>query len=292
MTQVTTSNSTTTTIARSSDNVFQSNHDGATTINKAAKGLPIARAGGQNAWVGIPIQIGMGALLVYLFDVPAQDIGFSVGFPLYMLAANHFCFDSNGTLRQKDPQFSFLERPLLPYAAESWFPYYMGFFALVGLAAPLATIYEGPQEVAVLAAPHLFVLWAQIIVETATMPSAYVHNYIKVMGPVAFCLYRIPMLLQWSSAAREMLAAADADAPLLWYQWSAFLATLGLIVWTYNTFYMLLLKLVPSVLDPERCPSPEAEPKGLAKKKISFSLAGCFLLAVALSSASSKAQKD
>jgi len=296
MNQATTSNSTTTTtMAPSAGMKSVPNDKGATATNQAAKGLFIAQIVAQSPFVGISVQVGLGALLAHQFGVPVQDVGFSVGFPLYMLATNHIFFDNNGPLRRKDPQHGFLKRPLVPDAGASWFPYYMAMATLVGLVAPLATIYGGPKEVALLAAPHLFVLWSQIIVETVAMRSALVHNYIKMLGPVGFSIYRIPMLIQWSSAAWQMLADADANAPLAWYQWSAFLATLGLAVWIYNTFYMLLLRMVPAMLDPELCPSPEKDQSSSSTKKKMFPFAwvGCFLLAIVLSSSSSsRTQKD
>ncbi|KAL7526098.1 hypothetical protein ACHAXR_001315, partial [Thalassiosira sp. AJA248-18] len=146
-----------------------------------------------------------------------------------------------------------------------WFQKYMFTAATIGLLLPIITILCAPNEVVVLAAPHLFVLWCQIIGESITMVNPYVHRYVNLLLPIGFSVYRTPQLVDWflgsvSLYNKNVLATtATAENISAAYAWGLALASLNLVFWTYNLFVMLLLRIAPEFLSDDMCEYPDVQ---------------------------------
>jgi len=139
---------------------------------------------------------------------------------------------------------------------DGWFKKYVGLAAVIGLLLPLLTIFYGPSEVAVLAAPHLFVLWCQIIGESIVMFNPNVHRFVCLLVPVGFSVYRMNLLVEWYLGSVPLMNADYASAGSVW---ELVLSSINLIFWTYNLFVALLLKITPEFLSEDKCEYPELQ---------------------------------
>lgn len=146
-----------------------------------------------------------------------------------------------------------------------WFKTYVTSFAVATLLLPLLTVVVAPLllggEAGALvqraAAPPLFLLLAQLAMESTTesCPRAWAA-LIRILNPIGFNAFRLLPLTDWLiTAATIALAAANAGVPLaarLFTLWGALLAAANLLLWIYNLFGFLLLKALPLYLDAER----------------------------------------
>jgi len=145
---------------------------------------------------------------------------------------------------------------------DKWFKKYIGIAAMVGLVAPLITILCAPRQVAVLAAPHLFVLWCQIIGESIVMFNPNVHRFITLLVPIGFSVYRLNLLAEWFLGSVSLFTLSRANyfsVGDIFIWWSVILSSLNLVFWTYNLFVALLLKITPEFLCEEKCEYPEMQ---------------------------------
>eukprot|EP00978_Attheya_sp_CCMP212_P011105 scaffold27151_cov46-Attheya_sp.AAC.2 len=181
---------------------------------------------------------------------------------VYLWMANRFRFQSNRPALSADAKIN-LE--LIPEAKEPWFARYMVTFFTVGLLLPLVTIFFGPKDLGLVSTPHVFVLWCQIIMETLTMEDPNVHNFIRLLVPIGFSVYRMRNLAIWCTACWELLSSKweEGDEGNYWYYyWGMGLSVANLLGWTYNLFVMLLLRITPPFMEPERSPLAPVEWKG------------------------------
>jgi hypothetical protein len=212
----------------------------------------------------------------YFHDIPTGDMAFAIGYPSYVLLANLIRFDNNRPAKETPGK----EKMGLNFEtdeekkkgdAKKFFKKYIGSFALSGLLLPLllmvaATSQQGYQsETARIAAPHLFLLLAQICTERL---SSYLdcHGYIKCLIPIGFSVYRQGALLRWLGAAYALVAKNGNGSGAGIYSWlelaGFILSALNTMIWTYNTFIFLLLRMMPTFLDSERYPIATVEWKG------------------------------
>ena len=143
-------------------------------------------------------------------------------------------------------------------AEDVWFQRYMLLATSIGLILPLATVICASNEVAILAAPPLFVLWFQIIGESATLFNPNVHRFVALLLPIGFNVYRMNLLVEWCISSFELCQdhAVMKDFPIE-YVCGLVLASINLLFWMYNLFAMLLLKVTPDFLADEKCESPK-----------------------------------
>lgn len=236
----------------------------------AWKSFPVARL---MAYSGPSAQILLAVYLAHRYHptiLSMKDIAFCILFPAYLLlVANRLRFASNLPIRQRPKDhphnISVVVEKFFSGSDAKWFQKYMFAAATIGLLLPIITILCAPSEVAVLAAPHLFVLWCQIIGESVTMVNPYVHRYVNLLLPIGFSVYRTPQLADWflgsvslynkhvsaTTSTTENLSAA--------YAWGLALASLNLVFWTYNLSVMLLLKIAPEYLSGDTCEYPEVQ---------------------------------
>lgn len=186
-------------------------------------------------------------------------------FPAYLLLANRLRFASNLPIRQrpKDHPYniSVTMSDFFSGSNETWFQRYMIMASIIGLVLPLITIFCAPSEVALLAAPHLFVLWCQIIGESLVMFNQNVNRYIALLMPLGFSVYRMNILVDWFLGSVSLYADVSGigeDIPT-GYALGLSLAGLNLVFWTYNLLVTLLLKITPEFLSEEKCEHPKMQ---------------------------------
>ena len=224
-------------------------------------GLPLARL---LVSLGPTLQILLAMLIAYRYYpvIPLRDLLFCVMYPTYLLLANQLRFKSNLLIRQRPKDhphsISVVMSKFFSGSDDLWFKKYVGLAAVVGLLLPILTIFYGSSEVAVLAAPHLFVLWCQIIGESIVMFNPNVHRFITLLVPVGFSVYRMNLLVEWYLSSVALMNTADhASASSI--IWGVVLSSINLIFWTYNLFVALLLKISPEFLSEEKCEYPELQ---------------------------------
>ena len=207
---------------------------------------------------GPSAQIFIAMLIAYRLEVPIRDLLFVTLYPLYLYLANSIRFDSNSKVRQRAKShphhISNVMSKFFSGSDDQWFKKYIGLAAMVGLVAPLITILCAPRQVSVLAAPHLFVLWCQIIGESIVMFNPNVHRFITLLVPLGFSVYRLNLLAEWFLGSVSLFTLSRANY-IIW--WSVILSSLNLVFWTYNLFVALLLKITPEFLCEEKCEYPE-----------------------------------
>jgi hypothetical protein len=179
------------------------------------------------------VMISVTTSIAWNFPVPFTDKVFSIIFPVYLLIANALRFQFNGPARRKEINLLLLKEEMLP-----WFSNYIIIFATIGLIVPFGLVLLGPSDVSAAAAPHLFLLLAQITMEGVTNHECY-HNLIRILVPIGFNAYRMSSLFTWVAVAFNDLSID------YWYQWGFGLAAVNLLAWSYNLFVFLLLRMTP-----------------------------------------------
>jgi len=221
-------------------------------------GLPLARLFASS---GPTLQILLAMLIAYRYYpvIPLRDLLFCILYPSYLVFANQLRFQSNLLIRQRPKDhphnISVVMSKFFSGSDDTWFKKYVGLAAVIGLVLPLLTIFYGQSEVKVLAAPHLFVLWCQIIGESIVMFNPNVHRFITLLVPVGFSVYRMNLLVEWYLGSVSLMNADYASAGSIW---GVVLSSINLIFWTYNLFVALLLKITPEFLS-EDCEYPEMQ---------------------------------
>lgn len=187
--------------------------------------------------------------LAYHREIPFWDLFFVIAFSIYLGLANRYRFDNNSKLYhvRKSKGLEYPEKPeWFEQNNETWFMKYMLFAATLGVLVPLAIQFVAPLPVAQAAAPHLFVLVCQIVMEHSVNNPRF-HPLLQVMNPIAFSAYRMATLKTWVEVAFEM---HDHDAAgITWEKAGFLLAVANLIFWTYNLFVMLTLRVLPPCME-------------------------------------------
>jgi hypothetical protein len=195
-------------------------------------------------------------LIAYYRTISSWDIFFSIAFPLYLGLANRFRFDNNAKL------IALRKEQGKPYAAKpewfeqndrAWFTHYMLFAATLGVILPIVVQLLAPSSIAQASAPHLYLLVCQIMTEHMVHNPNF-HPLLQVINPIGFSAYRMATVTTWAIAAWEMLpaaAAAEQQGSILssWETMHLLLAGSNALFWFYNTFVMLLLRVLPPCLD-------------------------------------------
>jgi len=194
-------------------------------------------------------------LLSWNREIPIQDHAFSIGFALYLCAANKFRFDTNSeqlAIAKANGQ-ALPDKFKSDFSNESWFDKYMASAAIVGLVLPLLIQVFAPIEMANATAPHLYVLFFQILMEVMGNGPNF-HPMLWMVVPIGYSAYRTALLKTWLVVAWQMLVDNSGSNANAWAVAHFGVALINVIFWTYNTFVMLLLRVLPSCLDKENFP--------------------------------------
>mmetsp|Transcript_41102 Transcript_41102/g.75200 ORF Transcript_41102/g.75200 Transcript_41102/m.75200 type:complete len:293 (+) Transcript_41102:98-976(+) len=210
------------------------------------------------------VQILLATFLAYCSSptIPMRDILFCVLFPAYLLLANHLRFGNNLLIRQRSKDhphnISVIMSKFFSGSDSKWFQNYIFIAATCGLILPLITVIRASEEVAMLAVPHLFVLWCQIIGESVVMFNPFAYRFITLLLPIGFSVYRMHLLVEWFFGSVSLIKVASATENVsVWYTWGLALSSLNLVFWTYNLLVTLLLRVTPEFLGDEKCESPD-----------------------------------
>mmetsp|Transcript_44901 Transcript_44901/g.66038 ORF Transcript_44901/g.66038 Transcript_44901/m.66038 type:complete len:248 (+) Transcript_44901:271-1014(+) len=209
----------------------------------------------------IPFFFGLGSLLVWLHPViPAKDLIFSVGYLLYIHAANFISFKSN-RLQISQRQ----GRPLDPFGEDSLghgqfilqvsFKRYIRFFEVIAVLFPLILIFGSPSEVSVTAVPSIVTLIGQAIGEQSTV---LFHDVLRILVPIGYNAYRVNgPLPTWVLSSYTLFRAHHSKNFFDWYTLNFILALVNILFWTWNLFVFLLLRVLPVYFDKEKTPRVE-----------------------------------
>lgn len=231
----------------------------ATTVKSAFPLLQVPNIANTTSALTVAGQIFLAAYVARRYHpiISIRHVLFCVLYPTYLLLANHLRFENNAIVRQRPKDHPHSASELLKgfFSASNaaWFQRYMCLAAVVGLVLPLVTVSKAPQDVARLAMPHLFVLWCQIVGESATVFNPYVHRYIATLNFVGFSVYRMNLLAEWFSGSVALYV--ESSGFFTARVWGLALSGLNLVFWTYNLFVMILLRILPEYLSDEKCES-------------------------------------
>jgi hypothetical protein len=198
-------------------------------------------------------------LLGYSRQLPFWDIFFSVAFPLYLCIANRFRFDNNArqVAARKQRGHPHPQKPEWFKANnDQWFVIYMLNAATIGVILPLLLQVLAPAPIAQAAAPPVYMLLSQILMEMMGNGPKF-HPMLQLMTPIGFCAYRMAGLKTWLVLAWQMVSSTDygsSDAILNWEMVHFMVALSNSFLWTYNLFVMLLLRIAPPCLDEYQFP--------------------------------------
>lgn len=209
--------------------------------------------------------------ILYYRSIPAWDVFFSVAFPFYLALANRFRFDNNAKLfaswKRQGKVYS--ERPdWFVNSNDSFFKRYLRVCIVIALILPMLLQFFAPTPIANASVPHLYLLLCQIALEhMANNPRC--HPSLQLMTPIGFSFYRLAALKTWLVAAlapfplqgfgmrayhclmvtESGIWMCPETVPSAWEAFHILLALSNVILWTYNTFVMLFLRILPPCLD-------------------------------------------
>ena len=185
------------------------------------------------------------------FPVPRSDVLFAICFSLYLFFMNHVRFENNiiairkGLLHTSLGRGKFLKTP--------GFRVYMKIFAILGVFIPLIIMVSAPLNVTQSAAPHLFLLLAQISMEQITN-RPWFHDLPRILVPIGFSIWREGALYTWTWMAYEQFYYRDP-----WSVFNLCLSCVNSVIWSYNLFFFLMMRMTPCYLHPEESPYPDVK---------------------------------
>ena len=214
------------------------------------------------------IFLSLSTFLAFKYTIPTGTILFSIFYPIYIGVINRFRFQRNeNALAQHKPVL-----PLLHTGRGPWFPRYVTFFGMLGLLLPLLYIGLAPSSAfAQAAAPHLYLVSCQLILERMVSGVPTIHPLPRCLVPIGFNTFRLWSLVEWTQQSLHLLKEANSHAPLLlidsvrlsssvlgWSVLGVMLSMSNLIAWSYNLFVFLLLRMLPQYFDPVEFPTTSA----------------------------------
>ena len=218
----------------------------------------------QGNVLGLAPKGDAGLLLALAFFVgrthrlPIADLAFAAAYPLYLMLANVVRFDRCLERSRAEQRF----QPLLREGRGPWFKRYVLSYALVSLALPLPFVFLAPRAVAAAAAPHLFLTAMQCAVESLTAHQRFAP-LLRLLVPIGFNTYRLGTLRDWCLAAVSTARITSGGGAPLWaWAWAGgglALAVANAMLWSYNLFVFLLLRVAPQYLDPLRFGAPPVD---------------------------------
>lgn len=213
-----------------------------TSSNHSATSIDLAdKPPGVSASI---LVLGFTLLVAWFYAIPLRDEIFAICYSCYIVSVDVVRFDRNRPYRAAGlPHTRLLRDPM---------PGFIKYLLFLALVCPVCLLlFARHKNAAQVAAPHLFLLLAQIFMENATS-FLECHQYVKCLVPIGFNAYREASLLEWVQGAYYNLMIQGGNDILTLRRVSLVLAVLNLIGWTYNLFGFLLLRVMPSYIDSER----------------------------------------
>eukprot|EP00554_Chaetoceros_debilis_P002683 CAMPEP_0194083188 /NCGR_PEP_ID=MMETSP0149-20130528/8497_1 /TAXON_ID=122233 /ORGANISM="Chaetoceros debilis, Strain MM31A-1" /LENGTH=218 /DNA_ID=CAMNT_0038765529 /DNA_START=17 /DNA_END=673 /DNA_ORIENTATION=+ len=190
---------------------------------------------------------GLSAFLLSRQSITGSDVLFIVLYPLYIYLANNVCFNSNElALSRKDIVIDSLGQG--QFKGQPAFRKYMIAFKIFAVLLPLFLIVFAPPQISAGTVSPLVLLLVQIVTEKSTQRF---HDVLRILVPIGFNAYRLKGLYNWVESA--LLVSEDHP----WYYVGLTLSTINLIIWSYNLFVFLLLRMLPVYFDKDYTPPVE-----------------------------------
>ncbi|EKX35367.1 hypothetical protein GUITHDRAFT_155525 [Guillardia theta CCMP2712] len=197
--------------------------------SQALKSVQRARRAAQGLLVAI--YVGSMLSLDYVFTaIKPQNFVFVV-----------FWFGFSWLLNAKVYKQEEAVKPLLP---ERWVSTYAKFMAVISIPLPWLLIFQGNKDHVMAAGSHLYLIMAQVLMETLMVKLKW-STAVRLLTPIAYNTYRLLSLRDWYMAVffSEYLEDSFGLPDKL-------VALTNLVMWTFNLFYVLLIKTLPLHLNP------------------------------------------
>ncbi|KAL7573464.1 hypothetical protein ACA910_013778 [Epithemia clementina (nom. ined.)] len=220
----------------------------------------------EGSWVESAVFSAVIGIVWYHYDIPLGEVVFCIAYSLYLWFLNWIRFDCNRLAIAQQVPHTTLGRS--QFLTTSGFQVYMGiavigtvFLPLLLLLAPLAQPWT--TSVAQVAAPHLFVLLVQIVMEQLTNRK-WVHDLPRILVPLGFSIWREWTLWTWVQESWDLCTHSSAtgqsppsDEIVLGLTSGLVLAVFNWLLYSYNLFFFLIMRMTPVYLDPAQSPHPE-----------------------------------
>uniref|UniRef100_A0A7S0C4K2 DUF7733 domain-containing protein n=1 Tax=Proboscia inermis TaxID=420281 RepID=A0A7S0C4K2_9STRA len=194
------------------------------------------------------------ALVACTRPIPFWDRFFSIVYPLYLCLANRFRFDRNAPSVAAEKK----TLPLLREGSGPWFSTYLKSFGTVGILLPLVVQILAPRSIVNAAAPHFYLTLCQVVMESFARGPRF-YSLTRLLVPIGFNAYRIGALKVWIEKA---WIGYTIDRHSTWGILGLVLAAANTLMWTYNIFIFLLLRVLPQYLNRDEFPDSEVTWKG------------------------------
>lgn len=199
-------------------------------------------------------------LLTSSRSIPLGDILFSVSYPSYLYLVHKYRFDDSwrGRFALKKCKPTWFEQ-----AGEPWFRNWMRVCVGIGVILPGITQLFAPVTIAEAAAPHMYLLLCQIFMEIVTERCIIFHPLPQFLVPVGFSVYRMLSLKTWMVSAWHRAFSVPCPAGICynlqgtvvtWETADLALAQLNVLLWSYNLFIFMLLRVLPQTFDKTKYP--------------------------------------
>jgi len=200
-----------------------------------------------------------------------QDWIFSIGFLLYVFAANAIAFNGNqlqlNQWKQRNIRFQPMGQHSLgrgEFITEPSFLIYFAVSKMLGVLVPLVMMVAAPTEIATMLAPSLAVLLVQAVAEQSTVEC---HDVLRMAVPIAYSTYRLFGPLQvWAVASYDLYLDQSAgeeeessrsSMSAMYHVLNLGVAWANLLFGAYNLFGFLILRALPVYFDKDETPRVE-----------------------------------
>jgi hypothetical protein len=189
--------------------------------------------------------------------LPATDLIFGVSFLAYINLANTICFQSNklALSQKKGMKPDSLGRGI--FLGKPSFSIYMRMFFVFTFLLPIVScIYYFSRDERIMRpiiSPTILLL-LQIFGEATTTSH---HDICRILVPIGFNAYRLISLMNWTKEAIAMYVSSSSTTSSLGYELALALAIINTVMWFYNLFGFLLLRVLPVYFDKDETPPVE-----------------------------------
>lgn len=199
-------------------------------------------------------------LLTSSRSIPLGDILFSISYPSYLYLVHKYRFDESwrGRVASKKCKPTWFKQ-----AGEPWFKNWIWVCVGIGVILPGMEQIFAPLPIAEAAAPHMYLLLCQILMEIVTERYIIFHSLPQFLVPVGFSVYRMLSLKIWMISAWHRAFSVPClegicynlqGTAVTWETTDLALAQLNVLLWSYNLFIFMLLRVLPQSLDKTKFP--------------------------------------
>ena len=126
---------------------------------------------------------------------------------------------------------------------------YLTTFGAVGMLLPLLFCWTAPTAIAQPAISSTILILVQVVTEELSHGPS-MHMLPTLLVPIGFNTYRMGPLMQWVQESWQLLNQHTSSLTLFGFA----LGVTNLIMWAYNLFVFLLLRITPQFWDTRTFP--------------------------------------